>query len=65
MFNAFTSLVFNFSLRRIKQMNSDTKLPFLILAVLVALIGSHEVEMHDVALAYADKTELVAAKSYK
>lgn len=46
-------------------MNSDTKLPFLILAMLVALIGNHEVEMHDVALAFADKTEMAAAKSYK
>ena len=46
-------------------MNSGTKLPFLILAMLVALIGNHEVEMHDVALAFADKTEMAAAKSYK
>jgi hypothetical protein len=46
-------------------MNSDTKLPFLILAMLVALIGSHEVEMHDIALAFADKTQMETAKSYK
>ena len=45
-------------------MNSDTKLPFLILAMLVTLIGNPEVEMHDVSFASADKTEMQSAKSY-
>jgi hypothetical protein len=36
-------------------MNSDTKLPFLILAMLVALISNHEVKILDLLLAFDDK----------
>ena len=37
------------------QMNSDTKMPLLILAMLVALTINHEVKMLDLLLAFDDK----------
>jgi hypothetical protein len=47
------------------QMNSTSKLPFLIVALLVVLMSGHETNVRNDATGFVAKKEIEAIKTYK